>query len=216
MVRFALVSEPASSALRVRVATKTLSMVAMQRERARDGDIPSLPGRRYARGIQVSKLILIGGGARSGKSRFALALAERLGPRRTFIATAEALDDEMTERIAHHRSERDRSFATVEEPVRLAEALDRCWGDDATDVVLVDCLTLWVSNLPVRGVAAGDLIAAFEALQTALARRRAHVVVVSNEVGMGLVPETPLGRAFRDAIGDLHQRMSRVADEIYL
>jgi adenosylcobinamide kinase/adenosylcobinamide-phosphate guanylyltransferase len=164
----------------------------------------------------MGKLILVGGGARSGKSRFAQALAERLGARRTFIATAEALDDEMAARIARHRGERGLSFETVEAPVRLAEALDVCWDDPEPGVVLVDCLTLWVSNLLVRGVAAGDLAADFDRLEAALARRRAHVVLVSNEVGMGLVPETPLGRAFRDAIGALHQRLAAAADEIYL
>jgi adenosylcobinamide kinase / adenosylcobinamide-phosphate guanylyltransferase len=164
----------------------------------------------------VSRLIVVGGGARSGKSRFAQTLAERLGPRRTFVATAEALDDEMAERIARHRSERGARFETVEAPVSLAEALGSCAREGGPDVVLVDCLTLWVSNLLVRGVAAGDLAAAFARFEAALGRRRAHVVLVSNEVGMGLVPETPLGRAFRDAIGELHQRLAAAADEVYL
>jgi adenosylcobinamide kinase / adenosylcobinamide-phosphate guanylyltransferase len=166
--------------------------------------------------ISAGKLILVGGGARSGKSRFALALAETLGSRRTFIATAEGLDDEMAQRIARHRAERGPRFDTLEVPLQLAQALDACWRDGAPDVVLVDCLTLWLSNLLVRGGAAGDVAAELDRLQSALARRRAHVVLVSNEVGMGLVPETPLGRAFRDAIGELHQRLAATADEIYL
>jgi adenosylcobinamide kinase/adenosylcobinamide-phosphate guanylyltransferase len=165
--------------------------------------------------MTTHKLIFVGGGARSGKSRFALRLADTLGERPAFVATAEALDDEMAARIARHRAERAPAFRTVEEPLRLVEALDGCQTEGA-DVVLVDCLTLWVSNLLVRGPAAGDVTAGFDRLDAALARRRAHVVLVSNEVGMGVVPETPLGRAFRDAIGELHQRVSAAADEIYL
>ena len=157
-------------------------------------------------------LILVGGGARSGKSRFALHLARSLGVRCTFVATAEALDEEMAERIRRHRAERAGGFFTVEEPWALPEALDAVTG---ADVVLVDCLTLWVSNLLVRGLAPGDVGAAFDRLEAALARRRAHVILVTNEVGMGLVPDTPLGRVFRDAIGDLHQRLAARADEVY-
>jgi adenosylcobinamide kinase / adenosylcobinamide-phosphate guanylyltransferase len=168
-------------------------------------------------GATTGKLILVGGGARSGKSRFALGLAEGLGQRRIFIATAEALDGEMADRIARHRAERGSTFETIEEPLRLAETLDACGRDVAgCDVVLVDCLTLWVSNLLGRGLGAGDLAACFERLRVALDRRRSHVLLVTNEVGMGLVPETPLGRAFRDAIGALHQRLAAMADEIYL
>lgn len=158
-------------------------------------------------------LILVGGGARSGKSRFAVERALALGRRRVFIATAEALDEEMAARIARHRSERGDAFATVEEPLRLADALATAGA--AADVVLVDCLTLWVSNLLGRGLAAGDVEAAFAALEATLERRRAHVILVTNEVGMGLVPETPLGRSFRDVLGDLHRRLAARADEVY-
>ncbi|MBC8131456.1 MAG: bifunctional adenosylcobinamide kinase/adenosylcobinamide-phosphate guanylyltransferase [Deltaproteobacteria bacterium] len=160
----------------------------------------------------MAKLILVGGGARSGKSRFALAQALGLGPRRVFLATAEALDGEMTERIDRHRSERGTAFETIEEPLALAETLD---GVGAVDVVLVDCLTLWVSNLLVRGDQPRQMRAAFDSLESSLARRRAHIILVTNEVGMGLVPETALGRIFRDQIGDLHQRIAARADEIY-
>lgn len=163
-----------------------------------------------------SKLILVGGGARSGKSRFALGLADALAERRIFIATAEALDAEMTDRIARHRAERGPSFETIEEPIELAGALERCGHDRVGEVILVDCLTLWVSNLLVRGAGVEDLAANFDHLDGALARRRSHVILVTNEVGMGLVPETPLGRVFRDAIGTLHQRLAAAADEIYL
>jgi adenosylcobinamide kinase / adenosylcobinamide-phosphate guanylyltransferase len=158
------------------------------------------------------KLVLVGGGARSGKSAFALACAQKLGARRTFVATAQALDDEMATRIARHRAERGAVFETIEAPLELPEALD---GIDA-DVVLIDCLTLWLSNLLVAGVSAGVAGERVEALAQALAQRRQHAIVVTNEVGLGLVPETPLGRAFRDLAGRAHQRLAREADEIYL
>jgi len=159
------------------------------------------------------RLILIGGGARSGKSRLGLACAHALGNRRLFIATAERSDDEMRERIARHRADRDGAgFDTLEEPRALAEAID---ADRDHDVVLVDCLTIWISNLLVAGAPADAVEERVGALLAVLARRRSHVVIVSNEVGMGLVPETPLGRAFRDAAGWLHQRMARRADEVY-
>jgi adenosylcobinamide kinase / adenosylcobinamide-phosphate guanylyltransferase len=170
----------------------------------------------------IGRVILVGGGARSGKSRFALDRARELGGRRVFIATAEALDQEMTDRIERHRMDRGGDFVTIEEPLRLPEVLARVWSDDgvgvgvgAPDVMLVDCLTLWVSNRLVRDATEGELRGDFDRLEAALDERRGHVVLVTNEVGMGLVPQTPLGRAFRDAVGDLHQRLAGRADEIY-
>jgi adenosylcobinamide kinase/adenosylcobinamide-phosphate guanylyltransferase len=160
------------------------------------------------------RLIVIGGGARSGKSRFAVTHAEALGARRLFVATAERSDDEMRERIARHRADRaGTGFDTLEEPRALPEALD---ADRAHDVILVDCLTIWISNLLVDGATADTVQDRIAALLAALARRRAHIVIVSNEVGMGLVPETPLGRVFRDLTGLAHQRLAVVADELYL
>jgi adenosylcobinamide kinase/adenosylcobinamide-phosphate guanylyltransferase len=164
-------------------------------------------------GAPPPRLILIGGGARSGKSRLGLACAHALGHRRLFIATAEPSDDEMRDRIARHRAERGAVFETLEEPRALPEAIA---ADRAHDVILVDCLTLWISNLLVDGLAADAVEARVGALMAALAGRRAHVVIVSNEVGMGLVPDTPLGRVFRDVTGRAHQRIAAVADELYL
>jgi adenosylcobinamide kinase/adenosylcobinamide-phosphate guanylyltransferase len=158
------------------------------------------------------RFLLIGGGARSGKSRYALARALSLGQRRLFVATAEPFDDEMRLRIARHRDERGGAFDTVEEPLALPEVL----ADRDHDVILVDCLTLWLSNLLVRGMEADAAARRVDALVEALRARRAHVVLVSNEVGMGLVPETPLGRAFRDLAGSAHQRLAAIADEVYL
>jgi adenosylcobinamide kinase / adenosylcobinamide-phosphate guanylyltransferase len=160
----------------------------------------------------AGRTILVGGGARSGKSRFALEHARRLGERRVFVATAEGLDEEMRARITRHQEERAGAFTTVEEPLALPQAL----AELNADVVVIDCLTLWLSNLLVTGVAAPDIEALIEALAEVLASRRFHAVVVSNEVGMGLVPESPLGRSFRDLTGRAHQRLARDADEIYL
>jgi adenosylcobinamide kinase / adenosylcobinamide-phosphate guanylyltransferase len=159
------------------------------------------------------RLVLVGGGARSGKSRFALARALSLGSNALFVATAEASDDEMRARIAQHRDERGAAFETIEEPVHLPELLARVRGPD---VILIDCLTLWLSNLLVRGATADQVLGRVDALETALARRQVPVVLVTNEVGMGLVPETPLGRVFRDVTGLAHQRLARAADEIHV
>jgi adenosylcobinamide kinase/adenosylcobinamide-phosphate guanylyltransferase len=160
-------------------------------------------------------LVVIGGGVRSGKSRFALERARQLGgPRRTFVATAEPLDGEMAERIARHQAERrNGGFTTLEEPLDLKAALESAYA--TADVVVVDCLTLWVSNHLMREAGAAALGGAFDRLLGALAHRPIPVLLVSNEVGLGLVPETPLGRAFRDHVGLLHQRLAAVADELY-
>jgi adenosylcobinamide kinase/adenosylcobinamide-phosphate guanylyltransferase len=160
----------------------------------------------------TSKLILIGGGARSGKSRFAMGYACDLGERRLFVATAEARDQEMRERIARHRGERGSLFRTVEEPLDLVRAL-RDSGD--AEVVLVDCLTLWLSNRLLFDRDEAVCTDHVHALAQALVHRRCHIVVVSNEVGLGLVPESPLGRSFRDLAGRMHQQLAAVADEIY-
>jgi adenosylcobinamide kinase/adenosylcobinamide-phosphate guanylyltransferase len=163
-------------------------------------------------GAPPARLILIGGGARSGKSRYALARAHALGERRLFIATAERSDDEMRDRIARHRAERGAVFDTLEEPRALPEALA---ADRDHDVILVDCLTIWISNLLVGGAPPTAVEERVAALLVELARRRSHVVIVSNEVGLGLVPETPLGRVFRDLTGQAHQRIAALADELY-
>ncbi len=160
----------------------------------------------------TGELVLVGGGVRSGKSAFAMSLALRLGERRTFIATAQALDDEMAARIAAHRAERGDRFSTVEEPVDLAGALAAV---DA-EVVVVDCLTLWISTLLLRGDGPSAIAAQVDRVAGLLARRPLHAVLVTNEVGMGVVPERALGRAFRDAAGRAHQRLAREADRIYL
>lgn len=157
------------------------------------------------------ELILIGGGARSGKSALALRLARARAAEVTFVATAEAYDEEMAERIARHRAERDATFRTVEEPIDLPGVLLRERG-----VVLVDCLTLWLSNLLCRGDADAEVLDAFGQLEAALAAREACAILVTNEVGLGIVPESPMARSFRDLAGTLHRRLAARADEVYL
>ena len=157
-------------------------------------------------------LILIGGGVRSGKSAFALGLARRLGKRRVYLATAEALDDEMSARIDRHARERGADFRTVEAPLDAAERLA---VEAEADVVVLDCLTLWLSNLLLRGDAEGEILARVNGLIEMLRRKPFHSILITNEVGMGVVPESSLGRAFRDLCGRAHQSVAAVADEIY-
>ncbi len=161
----------------------------------------------------MHKIILVGGGARSGKSRFALSYARALGPRRLFVATAEARDAEMGERIARHRDERGDEFTTREEPLHLARLLA---AGHAADVIVVDCLTLWLSNLLLQDVSPGDIERQVEDTLAAITPRRQHVILVSNEVGLGIVPESALSRKFRDIAGRAHQQIAAVADEVYL
>jgi len=147
------------------------------------------------------------GGARSGKSARAQALAEAAGAARVYIATAEALDEEMEARIARHKADRGAGWRTVETPLELVPALE----DAAAPVVLVDCLTLWLSNLMHHG---RDVEAETHALCACLGQYRGEVILVSNEVGLGLVPETPLGRAFRDAQGRLNQQVAAACEVV--
>ena len=158
-----------------------------------------------------NQLVLVGGGVRSGKSAVALARARALGPRRAFIATAQPFDDEMRSRIALHRSERGADFRTIEEPIALAQAVA---GLEDVDAVVIDCVTIWLSNLLLRDMPLAQILERVDELVEVLGRRRFHAIVVTNEVGMGVVPETPLGRAFRDVVGLAHQRLARQSDEI--
>ena len=163
--------------------------------------------------IPNNRIVVVGGGVRSGKSAFALELAHRLGKRRAFIATATALDDEMKLRIERHQKERRDEFTTVEEPLDLGAAIESI---DAHDVVVIDCLTLWLSNLLLHQESVEAILARADDLVRALNKRRFHVVLVTNEVGMSVHPPTPLGRMFVEVAGWTHQRVARAADEIYL
>ena len=156
----------------------------------------------------MPRLSLVLGGARSGKSRFAEALLGRAPPPWAYLATAQALDDEMRARIAGHRRRRDQRWRTVEAPLDLPAALAA-----ETAPALVDCLTLWLSNLLLGG---HDVEQAGDALEAALAGRAQPTVLVSNEVGMGIVPDNALARRFRDHAGQLHQRIAAQADLVVL
>ena len=157
-----------------------------------------------------SRRTLVLGGARSGKSRYAESLITTLPPPWTYVATAQALDAEMAERIELHRGRRGTSWQTVEAPHDLVPALERV---SPGAPVLIDCLTLWLSN---RMLADADMDAELDRLEAALDRRAGTVVLVSNEVGFGIVPDNALGRRFRDLQGRLNQRIAARADQVVL
>lgn len=155
--------------------------------------------------------VLLLGGARSGKSRLAATLAERAGGPVTVVATAEAGDEEMAARIAAHRAERSASWTVVEEPLRVAEAIEGAAG-----VVVLDCVTLWVTNLVLAGRSDGEVLEAVRQVAELLATRAGGGVVVSNEVGSGAVPLTPLGRRFQDLLGAANTLLAARATQALL
>lgn len=161
------------------------------------------------------RLTLILGGARSGKSDFAQALArQRGGDAVSFVATAEARDDEMHARIAAHRAARPAAWQTIEAPREIARAL----ASARARVIVVDCVTLWASNvlLAQEAVASAEMRREIDEL---LAWQRAHaaeMILVSNEVGMGLVPDNVLGRAYRDLLGAVNKQLAERADQVFL
>jgi adenosylcobinamide kinase/adenosylcobinamide-phosphate guanylyltransferase len=160
--------------------------------------------------------VLVLGGVRAGKSAYAVERAAGLGERIAFVATAEPLDDEMAARIARHRAARPPGWTTIEAPVALAEAVAGLQGK--ADVVLVDCLNLWVANLLDRAPELADepLRAETGRLVELALRRFASLIFVSNEVGWGVHPESAIGRRFRDALGLVNQAVARAADEVVL
>lgn len=159
----------------------------------------------------MSQHILVLGGARSGKTTLAERIAARMGSSPAYLATAEALDDEMAERVAAHQRQREGRFATIEEPMELAQALFA--AAQTHDVILVDCLTLWITNLlsMERDVAdeVDGLVEMLEGIESS------RVILVSNEVGLGIVPDNPLARSFRDLAGSAHQRLAETCGSVY-
>jgi adenosylcobinamide kinase/adenosylcobinamide-phosphate guanylyltransferase len=159
-------------------------------------------------------ITLVLGGVRSGKSHYAQDLVTG-GGRVAFIATAEALDSEMEKRITKHREERPSSWTTLEAPVAIEDAILQCGGK--FDVILVDCLTLWTSNLMMAEDSDTDRIfARANRLCGALQEVTCSVVLVSNEVGSGIVPASDAGRLYRDLLGGVNQRVAAVADKVLL
>ena len=170
---------------------------------------------------QKSKLILIIGGARSGKSSFAESLAQKMGENITYIATAQALDEEMRERIVEHRKRRPKNWQTVEETVQVDRIIEEVGS--RTGVIIIDCMTLLVSNLisdyneeSSREIFASKVKEKIEQIIEASLKCLATVIIVSNEVGSGLVPTNTTGRFYRDILGQANQSIARNADLVYL
>lgn len=155
--------------------------------------------------------LLVLGGARSGKSRFAQGRAEALTGELIYLATAQAFDDEMRERVALHRADRGTRWSTVEEPLELAEVITA--SSTPETVVLVDCLTLWVSNLI---LAERDMATATEGLLRAISTVRGPIILVANEVGLGIVPDNVLARRFRDDAGRINQEIAAAVGEVVM
>ena len=163
----------------------------------------------------VTGITLITGGARSGKSAYALKLAsDRAGMRRVYVATGEASDEEMAVRIARHKAERPGDFATIEEPVNLTRALQDLSG--RAEVVIIDSLTLWVSNLMRFYPAEKAFRQECLTLAQVLAQAPFDSIVVTDEVGSGIVPDNLVARRFRDRLGLTNQRIAQAAGEVFL
>jgi adenosylcobinamide kinase/adenosylcobinamide-phosphate guanylyltransferase len=159
--------------------------------------------------------MLVLGGAKSGKSSMALEVCNEMERQRIFLATAQAWDDEMEERIRRHQAERDGKWLTVEEPVNVVERINE--HDSEASVILIDCLTLWLSNLFMKYDTDYESVSkTIEALEHTLSDVRGAVVLVSNEVSLGIVPENPMARRFRDMAGMLNQRMAALGKKVVM
>jgi adenosylcobinamide kinase/adenosylcobinamide-phosphate guanylyltransferase len=157
----------------------------------------------------MSRHCLVLGGARSGKSQYAEGLAQSHEGRRLYVATAAIRDEEMRQRIAHHRARRGNLWQTIEEPLKLADTLGR--EAKGESFILVDCITLWVSNLMLEGFAVQDAV---DEVCDMLPKLDARIVLVSNEVGLGIVPDNALARRFRDEAGIANQKLAAVCSEV--
>jgi adenosylcobinamide kinase/adenosylcobinamide-phosphate guanylyltransferase len=158
------------------------------------------------------KLIFITGGCRSGKSQFALDFANRHFHKKLYLATCEALDEEMVKRIEHHKKRRGPDWQTVEEPIKIAEAIRQHEND--MEVILLDCVTLWLSNLLMRQESDHEIMNEISRLMDTVKQGQTSFIFVSNEVGMGIVPVEPLGRRFRDLSGMANQKIAEAAQTV--
>lgn len=162
---------------------------------------------------EKKKITFITGGARSGKSNFALKTADVIGKIKAYIATAEALDDEMRERIEIHRKSRGNDWHTIEEPINLLSLFESKHSE--WDIAVIDCLTLWVSNLVGKGLTDEAILKMAHNVSEIMAKSGCSIIIVSNEVGMGIVPDNPLARRFRDIAGKVNQIMASTSNEVY-
>jgi adenosylcobinamide kinase / adenosylcobinamide-phosphate guanylyltransferase len=158
------------------------------------------------------KLILITGGCRSGKSQFALDYANRHFHKKRYLATSEALDEEMVKRIEDHKKRRGLDWQTVEEPIKIAEAIRQ--HEDDVEVILLDCITLWLSNLLMRQKSDHEIMNEVDKFIDTINQGQVSFIIVSNEVGMGIVPVDPLGRRFRDLSGMANQKIAEAAQTV--
>lgn len=174
---------------------------------------PAKPSKRATRAKVPAQIIFVLGGAASGKSDVALALAGEGRPK-AFVATGQGLDDEMIRKISRHRATRSAEWETAEVPVALAAWFS---GEGLRyRTILLDCVTLWLSNLIGSGVSEPAITTRVTALLKAIRKTSARVVIVSNELGLGLVPADPSARAFRDVAGRVNQQIAAAADEVHL
>lgn len=174
---------------------------------------PRKPSSRKAVSKAAGRIVLVLGGASSGKSDVALQLAGSKSPR-AFVATGQGLDAEMSARIARHQATRATDWETAEVPLELAEWFSDHGGRYRT--IILDCVTLWLSNLQGTGVTEAIIMSRVPVLLDAMRDSKARVVIVSNELGLGLVPPEPLARAFRDIAGRVNQLLAAGADEAHL
>jgi adenosylcobinamide kinase/adenosylcobinamide-phosphate guanylyltransferase len=163
--------------------------------------------------IKKYHLVFVTGGARSGKSSFAEELALKSGKNLLYIATMQGLDDEMKERIKNHKNRRGKGWRTVEEPLNILSVLKT--EDKKERMILIDCLTLWVSNRMMQGEKENEILKAAEDAADYCTNAKAGVIAVSNEVGMGLVPDNKLGREFRDIQGRVNRIFAERAKKVY-
>ncbi len=163
----------------------------------------------------MKHLTFILGGARSGKSRFALELGNRKQGHKIFLATAQAFDAEMAERIEKHKQDRAEDWQSIETAIKLAETLQSLDREKKADVIVIDCLTLWLNNLLMLTEDSEKIIEQIDALMRVIQKLELNIIAVSNEVGLGIVPDNALSRRFRDLAGVLHQKWAAVSDEVY-
>jgi adenosyl cobinamide kinase/adenosyl cobinamide phosphate guanylyltransferase len=159
------------------------------------------------------KIIFITGGARSGKSHFAQELAQKFPGPKAYLATAQALDEEMAERIRRHQKNRSADWQPLEEPLKVPECIEG--HGDHFNLILLDCLTLWISNLMMAGWDEPKILDEADRLLKACQKVKCSLIIVGNEVGMGIVPDNPQARVFRDLSGLIQQKVARRADEVF-